>query len=222
LLTGIGRLVLRGSEGEAVLGTLEGDLREISTTQRLNEKQKAMVTACVSSQLISYSSNAIAKLLGPAAAVERFEGVCSEYAGIYARLARATGLESGLQGGTLRGRFHAWAWVNVNGRKLWVEPQTNPMRETMYFMDPEGEAPIAMPWTVCEDTGTPVGEPAFCCSREATRAGDRLLCAPPACEANGAAMCVGDAHACTDLGGRVAGASCGASVDGSTCCAFTR
>ncbi len=218
----VGHLLMIGSEGERVLRTLEGDLREISESQHLNDAQKALVTACVSSELISYAQNGMSKYLGPAAAVENYEGVCTEYAGIYSRLVQSLGVRGGVLTGRVGTGGHAWNWVELDGKRLWIEPQLNTLRARANFIDPEREAPQVSSSSSCAEPGGRVASEAQCCTGAARTIEGSLVCVAPPCEAKGDAICTTASTTCAAIGGVTTSTSCGASVDGSSCCAFGR
>jgi hypothetical protein len=218
LINGYGYLLMKGSDGERVLSQLERDVKQISEEQDLAPHQRAMVVACVTSRLITYTHNALSKFMGTAAAASNYEGVCTEYARIAARLMKAADLEAGLQFGTLRGGGHAWNWVSLEGKPYWMEPQATPLRATGgFFIDPTGQTDGGARYATCSETGFACTSDDHCCGGRCSATG---TCVPTPCETSAVGLCTKSPAACTDIGGIAATASCGASKDGSTCCAL--
>lgn len=218
VINGYGYLLMMGSDGERVLTQLERDVKQISDEQHLAPHQRAMVVSCVTSRLITYTHNALSKFMGTAEAASNYEGVCTEYARIAARLMKAADLEAGLQFGTLRGGGHAWNWVSLEGKPYWMEPQATPHRTTGgFFIDPTGHADAGAVYATCSDNGFACKSNDQCCGGLCSTKG---TCVPTPCESNAVGLCTSSPTTCEDIGGIVASASCGASKAGSTCCAL--
>lgn len=218
VINSYGYLLMIGSEGERVLSQLERDVKQISEEQGLAPHQRAMVVSCVTSQLITYSFSALSKFMGTATAASNYEGVCTEYARVASRLMKAADLEAGVQLGTLDGGGHAWNWVSLEGKQYWMEPQSNPLRLTGgFFIDPTGKTEGDPQYLACVANGNTAESDALCCSGARSSKG---TCAPTACEATGVGLCTATATDCTGIGGTTARQSCGASKDGSVCCAL--
>jgi hypothetical protein len=227
LIQDLGYVLMLGSQGETVLRQLESDVQLVAREQRLADHQKAALVTCVTSQLLSYAMNVVSKYLGPAAATEHYEGVCTEYAGISKRLMQSLDLEADLQAGKLVDESgsggHAWTWVKIAGKKLWMDPQANPLRLTgPVLIDPEATAPRTPQYLRCMDPGASCGVGTDCCSGSCVAVNGAMKCAATACERSGKSFCAPNAGACTHIGGTSTSTSCGESVDGSACCAYER
>ena len=224
----VGYVLMLGSAGDVVLRQLESDLNRVAREEQLKDYQKAILVTCVTSQLITYAMNVISKLLGPAAATEQLEGVCTEYAGIAVRLFHSLDLEADVRTGMLvedkdSTAFHAWNWVKVDGKTLWMEPQSNPLRLTgPLFIDPDRLAPKTPQYLRCDDPGAVCTSGATCCSGSCVVTKGKGKCASTSCERSGASFCAPSAAACTHIGGSHVNSACGASVDGPACCSYTR
>lgn len=136
---GLASVFLLRSNGAQVLHELTTDLQGTADEQHLTDDQKVEMVMCVTSNLISYDYEALAKNADtnartPELAVEMYKGVCANFSRIAVRLLNDIGVRADLQSGELyaadgrdRG-LHAWVGVHLPSRHgyYWVEPQDDP------------------------------------------------------------------------------------------------
>jgi hypothetical protein len=108
--------------------------------------------------------------------------------------------------------------VSIEGKRYWMDPQTNPLRTVGgLFLDPRGKEAQGGWFQTCTANGESSTSDGLCCSGSRSQKG---TCAPTPCERGGDGICTETSAACASIGGRSSSTSCGVSVDGSVCCAL--
>jgi hypothetical protein len=129
----LGTLLLKSSEGNALLTKLEGRLAKISRDQQLLPYQKAYAAQCVTSRLFKYSRTAITTLFGSSAAAEYEAGVCTEYTKVAVRLLTSIGIWADYQSSFEAKHAFVEVWFANDRTYYYIEPQHDPSDFSVFY-----------------------------------------------------------------------------------------